>query len=72
VPAAGFSFDSKLIAITGFEKEERSVLIYETEKGRKVNTFPINDDENSGPVTTLCISGDARFLAAGYATRSTY
>ncbi|HZE68438.1 MAG TPA: caspase family protein [Pyrinomonadaceae bacterium] len=69
VPAAGFSFDSKLIAITGFEKEERSVLIYETEKGRKVNTFPINDDENSGPVTTLCISGDARFLAAGYATK---
>ncbi|HKR61992.1 MAG TPA: caspase family protein, partial [Pyrinomonadaceae bacterium] len=69
VPAAGFSFDGKLIAITGFEKEARSVLIYETEKGRRVNTFPINDDENSGPVTTLCISSDARFLAAGYATK---
>ena len=69
VPAAGFSFDGKLIAITGFEKEQRSVLVYETEKGRKVNTFPINDDENSGPVSTLCISADARFLAAGYATK---
>ena len=69
VPAAGFSFDGKLIAITGFEKEMRSVLIYETEKGRKVNTFPINDDENSGPVSTLCISSDAHFLAAGYATK---
>ena len=40
VPAAGFSFDGKLIAMTGFEKKERSVLIYETEKGRKVNSFP--------------------------------
>ena len=69
VPAAGFSVDGKLIAITGFEKDERSVLIYETERGRKVNTFPINDDENTGPVTTLCISSDARFLAAGYATK---
>jgi len=69
VPAAGFSFDGKLVAITGFEKEERSVLIYETEKGRKINAFPINDDEKSGPVTTLCISADARFLAAGYATK---
>ncbi|HSE21784.1 MAG TPA: WD40 repeat domain-containing protein, partial [Pyrinomonadaceae bacterium] len=69
VPAAGFSVDGKLIAITGFEKEERSVLIYETAKGRRVNKFPINDDENSGPVTTLCISGDAHFLAAGYATK---
>jgi WD40 repeat protein len=69
VPATGFSFDGKLVAITGFEKENRSVLVYETEKGRKVNTFPINDDENSGPVTTLCISSDARFLAAGYATK---
>ncbi len=69
VPAAGFSFDGKLIAITGFEKEERSVLIYETERRRRVNTFPINDDEKSGPVTTLCISADARFLAAGYATK---
>jgi WD40 repeat protein len=69
VPASGFSVDGKLIAITGFEKEERSVLIYETEKGRKVHTFQINDDENSGPVTTLCISADARFLAAGYATK---
>jgi WD40 repeat protein len=69
VPAAGFSFDSKLIAITGFEKEQRSVLIYDTDKGRKITTFPINDDEQTGPVTTLCISSDARFLAAGYATK---
>ena len=69
VPAAGFSFDGKLIAMTGFEKKERSVLIYETETGRKVNTLQINDDEQSGAVTTLCLSADARLLAAGYATK---
>jgi len=69
VPAAGFSFDGKLIAMTGFEKKERSVIIYETEKGRKVNSFKINDDEQSGAVTTLCLSADARLLAAGYATK---
>ncbi len=69
VPAAGFSFDGKLIAMTGFEKKERSVLIYETESGRRVNGFQINDDEQSGPVTTLCISADARLLAAGYGTK---
>ena len=69
VPAAGFSFDGKLIAITGFEKKERSVLIYETETARKVHNFPINDDEKSGAVTTLCLSADARLLAAGYSTK---
>ncbi len=69
VPAAGFSFDGKLIAMTGFEKKERSVLIYEAENGRKVNSFQINDDDQSGAVTTLCISADARLLAAGYATK---
>jgi hypothetical protein len=69
VPAAGFSFDGKLIAMTGFEKKERSVLIYETESGRKVNSFQINDDEQSGAVTTLCLSADARLLAAAYATK---
>lgn len=69
VPAAGFSFDGKLIAMTGFEKKERSVLIYETESGRKVNSFQINDTEQSGVVTTLCLSADARLLAAGYATK---
>jgi len=69
VPAAGFSFDGNLIAMTGFEKKERSVLVYETEGGRKVNSFPINDDEQSGAVTTLCLSADARLLAAGYATK---
>jgi WD40 repeat protein len=69
IPAAGFSFDGKLIAITGFEKKERSVIIYETENGRKVNGFKINDDEQSGAVTTLCLSADARLLAAGYATK---
>ena len=66
VQAAGFSFDGKLIAMTGFEKKERSVLIYETETGRKVNTFQINDDEQSGSVTTLCLSADEHLLAAGY------
>ena len=69
VPAAGFSFDGKLIAMTGFEKKERSVLIYETETGRKVNSFQINDDDQSGAVTTLCLSADERLLAAGYATK---
>jgi WD40 repeat protein len=69
VPAAGFSFDGKLIAMTGFEKKERSVIIYETEKGRKVKSFKINDDEQSGAVATLCLSADARLLAAGYATK---
>ena len=69
VPAAGFSFDGKLIAMTGFEKKVRSVLIYETENGRKVNSFQINDDEQSGAVTTLCLSADERLLAAGYATK---
>ncbi|HZE62440.1 MAG TPA: caspase family protein, partial [Pyrinomonadaceae bacterium] len=39
------------------------------ENGRKVNTFQINDDEQSGAVTTICISADARLLAAGYATK---
>jgi WD40 repeat protein len=69
VPTAGFSFDGKLIAMTGFEKKERSVLIYETETGRKVNTFPINGDEQSGAVTTLCLSADERLLAAGYGNK---
>ena len=69
VPAAGFSFDGNLVAMTGFEKKERSVLIYDTDKGRKVNSFPINDDEQSGAVKTLCLSADARLLAAGYATK---
>ncbi len=69
VPAAGFSFDGKLIAMTGFEKKERSVIIYESESGRKVKSFPINDDVQTGAVTTLCLSADARLLAAGYATK---
>jgi WD40 repeat protein len=69
VPVAGFSFDGKLIAMTGFEKKERSILVYETETGRKVNNFQINDDEKSGAVTTLCLSADARLVAAGYATK---
>jgi WD40 repeat protein len=69
VPAAGFSFDGKLIAMTGFEKKDRSILVYETETGRKVNSFQINDDDQSGAVTTLCLSADARLLAAGYATK---
>src|SRR5688572_3133218 len=69
VPAAGFSFGGNLVAMTGFEKKERSVLIYETEKGRRINSFKINDDEQSGAVTTLCVSADTRLLAAGYATK---
>jgi WD40 repeat protein/uncharacterized caspase-like protein len=69
VPAAGFSFDGKLVAMTGFEKKERSALIYETETGRKLNTFQINDDEQSGAVTTLCLSADQHLLAAGYGNK---
>ncbi len=69
VASAGFSFDGKLIAMTGFEKKERSVLIYETENGRKVNSFQINEDDQSGVVTTLCLTADARLLAAGYAAK---
>ena len=69
VPAAGFSFDGKLIAMTGFEKKSRSILIYETETGHKVNSFQINEDEQSGPVTTLCLSADERVLAAAYAAK---
>src|SRR4029077_16787633 len=45
VPAAGFSFDSRLITITGFEKKVRSLLIYETETGRRLNSLPVNEDE---------------------------
>ena len=69
IPVAGFSFDGQLIALTGFEKKQRSLLIYETETGRKVNTFEITDDDQSGAVTTLCISADARLLAAGYSSK---
>lgn len=69
VPAAGFSFDSKLIAMTGFEKKERSLLIYETEVARKINSFQINDDEQSGVVTSLCLSADEHLLAAGYGNK---
>jgi hypothetical protein len=55
--------------MTGFEKKERAVLIYETETGRKVSTLPINDDEQSGAVTTLCLSADEHLLAAGYGNK---
>jgi WD40 repeat protein len=69
VPAAGFSFGGKLVAMTGFEKKEHSVLVFEAETGRKVATFQINDDEQSGAVTTLCLSADEHLLAAGYASK---
>jgi hypothetical protein len=69
VPAAGFSFDSKLIAMTGYEKKDRAILIYEAETGRKVSTLQINDDEQSGAVTTLCLSADEHLLAAGYGSK---
>lgn len=69
VPAVGFSFDGDLVAMTGFEKKQRSVLIYETATGRKVSKFQINDDAQSGAVTTLAMSADARLLTAGYATK---
>src|SRR6185369_9332823 len=69
VPAAGFSFDGRLIAVTGFEKKVRSLLVYETETGRRLKGFQVNDDDQSGAVTTLCLSADLRLVAAGYATK---
>jgi len=69
IPAAGFSFGGRLIAMTGFEKKERSLLLYETETGRKLNSFQVNDDDQTGAVTTLCLSADEHLLAAGYATK---
>jgi len=68
-PVVGFSFDGKLIAMTGFEKEARSLLIFDTATGRKVNTLPINESEQSGAATALTISADGRILAAAYATK---
>src|SRR5262249_53459911 len=69
-PVTGFSVDGKLIAITGFEKKDttRSVLIFDTATGHKLNSFPINDEQGGG-VATLAISADARLLAAGLATK---
>jgi WD40 repeat protein len=69
VPAIGFSFDSKLVAMTGFEKNERLILIYEAATGRKVNQFKIIENDQSGAVGTLTISADGRQLAAGYANK---
>src|SRR5262249_20254363 len=70
-PVTGFSFDGKLIAITGFEKKDTtpSVLVFDTASGRKLNSFPINDDEQGGAVATLAISADGRLLAAGFASK---
>jgi hypothetical protein len=45
IPAAGFSFDGKLLAMTGFEKKER-LLIYEEDGGR--STLSDHDDEQAG------------------------
>ena len=69
VPAAGFSFDGRLIAITGFEKKDHSIIIYETETGHKVSSFQITDDDQTGALATLCISSDGHLLAAGYGTK---
>jgi hypothetical protein len=69
VPAAGFSFDSKLIAMTGFEKKVRSLLIYQTETGRQLNSLQLNEGELSGAVTALCLNAGGRLLAAGYGTK---
>jgi len=65
----GFSFDGKLIAMTGFEKKGPSLLIFDTATGRRVNILPINENEQSGAATTLAISADGRVLAAAYATK---
>jgi len=69
VPAIGFSVDGNLIAMTGFEKNERSILIFETATGRRVNQFKISESDQSGAIATLSISADGRLLAAGYPSK---
>jgi WD40 repeat protein/uncharacterized caspase-like protein len=69
VPAVGFSFDGGLVAMTGFEKKARVVLIYESATGRKVNRFEIAEDDQSGAVAALTISDAARLLAVAHATK---
>jgi WD40 repeat protein len=69
VPVVGFSFDGKLIAMTGFEKNGPSLLIFDTASGRRVNTLPVNENERNGAATALAISADGRVLAAAYATK---
>ncbi|MCA1634115.1 MAG: caspase family protein [Acidobacteria bacterium] len=69
IPAVGFDPGGGLAALTGFEKKERSILVFETATGRRAGRFPINDDEQSGAVTTLAMSADKRLLAAGYASK---
>ena len=67
VPVVGFNFDGSQMALTGYEDKRRVVLIYETETGRKVKTFGVNDEND--PVATLAISADARLLTVAHTTR---
>ena len=57
VPVVGFNFDGRQMALTGYEDKRRVVLIYETETGRKVKTFRVNDEND--PVATMAISAHA-------------
>ena len=69
VPAVGFSFDSSLVAMTGFEKKNRVVLIYEIATGRRVNRLELNDAKQSEAVATMTISAARRLLAVAHATK---
>jgi WD40 repeat protein len=66
VPALGFSVDGNLVALTGFDRNERVILIFEAATGRRVNQFQINESNQTGAVATLAISADGRQLAAVY------
>lgn len=68
VPAVGFSFDGSLVAITGFEKNNRVVLIYEIATGRKVNRIELNDAKQGEAVASMTISSAGRLLAVAQAT----
>ena len=69
VPAIGFSVDGNLVAMTGFEKNERSILIFDAATGRKVNQFKIIENDRGGAVATITMTADGRLLAAGYANK---
>ncbi|HEV2835462.1 MAG TPA: caspase family protein [Pyrinomonadaceae bacterium] len=69
VPVFGFSFDSSLVGMTGFENKAPVVFIYETASGRKVKKIELVQDDQSGSVAALAISANARLLAVAHATK---
>lgn len=69
VPAIGFSFDGNLAAITGFDKKDPAVFIYETVTGRKVKTLDIATADQNFAVAALTISANARLLGVADAAK---